>query len=595
MEHGEQTAPKPAEPTPRVRFVALRGREPLTLLRFHPRITVLSGFGDGIGAWLSGAFARGPAGAPEGFVEIAGERVALSAVPAAVCEGGECPLIDAATIEHDLQLTANPTADLGSELEAIDAAIQNARRRQQMLAERVSVLDDEMARVETRVADLQATKAPARRNVLARDRSEDAAQLEQLLENLAVAAELPKAQDPAAEALARAFDALDHAARRHRNRDEIEEELRKWELVTREARSRLSERRATAPHIESSDLAEASRLREAIREAHDRRPRVLRKRAEDDITALEGELRALLDRLGARSYEDLMLLGTGLGSAATDLAIREATNVVAAAERRCAELQAELSQPDLDDLRSERQELVERAVSILGYDPGRDPARALREYRVEPQQYTDAQVALARKLRDLGARVDGTPEQTAQRLIDEWQATRAEHERGFAELQRLDDELSEQERVAREGRTMRARLTRELEQRSTEIEDLSFDRRRLAERLQQARPLSAGPVGAITPSIVDRAIATTLRRDGISAATLPIVIDNPLEIIAPEFRNRALDAIARSAGTAQIVIVTDDDAAVQWAHQVGDTVALAWTADGARGFMAERSARQASA
>jgi hypothetical protein len=595
MEHGEPAAPAPTEPTPRVRFVALRGREPRTLLRFHPRITVLSGFGDGIGAWLSGAFARGPAGAPEGFVEIAGERLALSAIPPAIYEAGECPLIDAATIEHDLQLIANPTADLGFELEAIDAAIQNAQRRKQMLSERRGALDEEIARIEARLADLQATKAPARRNVLARDRSEDAAQLEQLLENLAAATELPKAQDPAAEALARAFDALDHAARRHRNRDEIEEEFRKWELVTAEARSRLAERRATAPRAAPSDLAEAARLREAIREAHDRRPRMLRKRADDDITALEGELRALLGRLGVRSYEDLMLLGTGLGSGDTDLAIREATNVVAAAERRCAELQAELSQPDLDDLRSERQDLVERAASILGHDPGRKPADTLREYRVEPQQYADAHVALARKLRDLGARVEGTPEQTAQRLIDDWQATRAEHERGFAELQRLDDELADQERVAREGRTMRARLTRELEQRSTEIEDLSFDRRRLAERLQQARPLSSGPIGAITPSIVDRAIATTLRRDAVGDATLPIVIDNPLEIFAPEFRNRALDALARSAGTAQIVIITDDDAAVEWAHHVGDAVALAWTADGARGFMAERSARQASA
>jgi hypothetical protein len=593
MEHGDLAPPTTTEPTPRVRFVALRGREPLTLLRFHPRITVLSGFGEGIGAWLAGAFARGPAGAPDGFAETSGERVVLSALPPVVY-GGECPLIDAATIEHDLQLIANPSAELGYELEAIDAAIQNAQRRKQILAERVTVLDEEVARIESRLADLQATKAPARRNVLARDRSEDAAQLEQLLENLAVAAALPKAQDPAAEALARAFDALDHAARRHRNRDEIEEELRKWELVTAEARTRLAERRATAPRVAPTDLAEASRLREAIREAHDRRPRMLRKRADDDVGALETELRDLLERLGARSYEDLMLLGTGLGSADTDLAIREATNVVAAAERRCAELRAELTQPDLDDLRSERHELIERAAAILGRDPGRRPADALREFRVEPSEYSDAQVALARKLRDLGARVEGTPEETAQRLIDEWQATRAEHERGFAELQRLDDELGEQERAAREGRTLRARLTRELERRSTEIEDLSFDRRRLAERLHQARPLSGGPIG-ITPAVVDRAIATTLRRDAVGDAALPVVIDNPLEVIPAELRSRALDAIARSAGAAQIVIITEDEVAVQWAHSVGDVAAFAWTADDARGFMAERSARKASA
>jgi hypothetical protein len=594
MEHGEPVAATPNAPTPRVRFVALRGRDPLTLLRFHPRITVLSGFGEGLGAWLAGAFARGAAGAPDGFAELAGQRVALSALPAGVYIAGECPLIDAATLEHDLQLIANPTADLGSELEAIDAAIQNAQRRQHMLAERATVLDEEIARVEHRLADLQATKAPARRNVLARDRSEDAAQLGQLLNNLAIAAALPKAEDPAAAALARAFDALDHAARRHRHRDEVEDELRKWELVTAEARSRLAERRATAPRVAPTDLAEASRLREAIREAHDRRPRMFSKR-DDDVAALDAELRSLLDRLGARSYEDLMLLGTGFGSADTDLAIREATNVVAAAERRCSELGAELSQPDLDEMRSERRELVERAAAILGHDPGRDPAGALREYRVEPQQYTDAHVALARKLRDLGARIDGTPEQTAQRLIQEWEATRAEHERGFADLQRLDEELAEQERVAREGRTMRARLTRELEQRATEIEDLSFDRRRLAERLQQARPLSAGASGTITPSTIDRAISTALHRNSVNDSPLPIVIDNPLEVLAPEFRARALDALARSAGAAQIVIITDDDAAVQWAHHAGDAVALAWTADDARGYAAARNANKASA
>src|SRR5262249_37004220 len=104
MEHEEGVVPTPAgEPARRVRFVAMRGREPATLLRFHPRITVLSGFGDGFATWLAGALARGPMGTPEGFAEVSGERIALSALPAEVYDAGECPVIDAAAIEHDLQ------------------------------------------------------------------------------------------------------------------------------------------------------------------------------------------------------------------------------------------------------------------------------------------------------------------------------------------------------------------------------------------------------------------------------------------------------------------------------------------------------------
>jgi hypothetical protein len=89
--------------------------------------------------------------------------------------------------------------------------------------------------------------------------------------------------------------------------------------------------------------------------------------------------------------------------------------------------------------------------------------------------------------------------------------------------------------------------------------------------------------------IIDRAFATTMHRDAVCDARLPVIVNDPLEPLAPEFKIRALDAIARSSGAAQIVIVTNDDAAVEWARNVGDSAVLAWTADDARGFLARKA------
>jgi len=572
----------------RIRFVAVRGPAPSTFLRFHPRVTVLGGFGDGLTAWLAQALAYGRDHAPDGFAEVDGTRVAFLDLPEGAFRG-TCPVVGANALAEDLQhLRSASFGDLGPELQAIADSIGDAEHAIEALEGRIGALTAEVEAAEHQVVQLQQRQAPARRTAVTRDRSEDADQLERLLEAVVEAQALPRAAHPDAEPLARAFEALDYAVRRHRPRVDVEEELRKWELVTAEARARLAERRANAPRVSAGDLAEASRLRESLRDATERRGRVLRRRS-DEIAALEGQLQALLHRLGARSYEDLMLLGTGLGSADADLAIREATNVVAAAERRCAELRAELSEPTIEDLRAERDMLLRRAEEVLGNDPSGDPATTLRGLHIEPPALTAAIAALSEKLRSVGARGDGDVVATAQALISDWRALRIDQARGQIELRALDAQIADAELIVRRGRTLRARLTQDIDVRRTEIDDLEFDRQRIETRLHAANAENGATVAAITPTIVDRAVASMLRRADIVDATLPIVLEDPFAVLPVELRRGALDALARSAvnGT-QFILVTGDVMAVRWAQTTRDSVAMAWTAEDARGVASAR-------
>src|SRR4051812_50166408 len=65
----------------RLRFVAVRGPAPSTFLRFHPRITVLAGFGAGVAEWLAQSLANGRDQAPDGFAEFESARVGLPPLP----------------------------------------------------------------------------------------------------------------------------------------------------------------------------------------------------------------------------------------------------------------------------------------------------------------------------------------------------------------------------------------------------------------------------------------------------------------------------------------------------------------------------------
>jgi hypothetical protein len=576
MEQGEGVAPSLArDPAGHIRFVALRGPEPTTLLRFHPRLTVLSGFSDRLVDWLAGTLCGGPGLAPDGFAVLDGARVPLSNLPEWAYSADRCPVVRASALEEDLAHLGQGSRDeLGFELNAVATSIDAARRRSEAMAQEVADLDERIAAAERRIAELEATGVVAPRQSLARDRTEDAAELERLLDAVVEAERLPKAPHPAAEALARAFDALDDAARRHRPRAEVEVELRKWEMVTAEARARLAERRATAPRVSPADLAEATRLREALAEANDRKPAGRFRRPTEDPAALRAQLDALLARLGVRSVDDLLLLGTGLGSDDSDLAIREATNVVAAAERRCADLRAVLSERSIEQLRAEREELMEHAIAVLGRNPGSRPAAALREFRVEPQAFVDAQATLVARLREHGVRVEGTIIETTRRLIDEWREQRLERERGQAAFEAYEDDLAEAQRITRQGRTARARLAREIEARRTEMEDLEFDRRRLERRVRE----EGARVATITPGIVERVVANVLDADGVANSPLPIIVEDPFGPLDAKLRMHALAALARRAGQHQIVLVTPDASTVTWARNAGENVALAWTA-----------------
>jgi hypothetical protein len=123
---------------------------------------------------------------------------------------------------------------------------------------------------------------------------------------------------------------------------------------------------------------------------------------------------------------------------------------------------------------------------------------------------------------------------------------------------------------------MRARLSREIESRRTEIEDLEFDRVRLERRVGDDRP--DPDVSTITPAIVDRVVADMLTFDDAASSVLPVIVEDPFGALEPELRHRALATLARRAGANQIVLVTADSAVVEWAKKAGDDVAIAWTA-----------------
>jgi hypothetical protein len=220
----------------------------------------------------------------------------------------------------------------------------------------------------------------------------------------------------------------------------------------------------------------------------------------------------------------------------------------------------------------------------------------LRAYRVEPQRYVAAQVALANKLRELGARVDSTVVDTAQALLAEWDEQQERQERSRTELERLGAELAESERFARQSRAARARLERELDAQLTQVEDLDFDRRRLEHGVREATSEpEVTTVTKLTPAFVDRAVHDMLEqaRDVHASATLPVIVEDPFGALEPELRRHALGALARRANSYQIVLVTADAATVTWAQRAGDNVALAWTLQDAMERMARMTGRSA--
>jgi len=120
-----------------------------------------------------------------------------------------------------------------------------------------------------------------------------------------------------------------------RSLNAVRAELRKWERALDEARARLAARRAEAPRVGPSELAEAARLRNEWRYAQRAHKHVRRGPSRRTVEELERRYRDFLTRVGASSFEDLAVVGTGFGASPADLAIREAAVAVSIAEQRC--------------------------------------------------------------------------------------------------------------------------------------------------------------------------------------------------------------------------------------------------------------------
>ena len=71
--------------------------------------------------------------------------------------------------------------------------------------------------------------------------------------------------------------------------------------------------------------------------------------------------------------------------------------------------------------------------------------------------------------------------------------------------------------------------------------------------------------------------AAGLRSVGLAGA-LPLVLDDPFAVLDDDELNTVLDRLARLADAVQVVLVTDREAAVAWAAQIGSERALVHSA-----------------
>lgn len=104
--------------------------------------------------------------------------------------------------------------------------------------------------------------------------------------------------------------------------------------------------------------------------------------------------------------------------------------------------------------------------------------------------------------------------------------------------------------------------------------DLAFDLRdrveAAARRIHEAGGQGvAAPAAAAEPAELAQALMVRmneLRHAGTSGESLPLLLDEPLQGIAPSVKHWVLEMAARSAGTPQIVYLTDDPDVAAWAR-----------------------------
>lgn len=571
------SAEERGDPRPGVRFVAVRSTaDPSLALRFHPRLTVVTGFGDRGPRLVAEALRLARGGDTSGIAELDGALVPLARLPAAVAAAPP-RIVGAAELRAAFARLTGATRDrLDDEIDAMAELVIGVEARCMEASGRIETIESGIRALEQGIAELAARRGEAGCDAGERPEGPDA--LEALLVAAEEAAALPKIVDPEAEQLAREWETLEASSAVRRAHSEIAAELRSCEDVTRAARERLIHLRTADREAEPAELFEAIRLRKAWTEARARTAtRFAGARRREAADRARAAYDAHLRRYGVSTVEELAGSGTKRGTRDDDPEIQEAAAALAAAERRCEELRWLMRAPD-DEREATRIVMRARARRILGREPGRDLAAALRAHRLDPREHVQAQIALAAALRAEQVRIDTTLEAAARDWIASLHAEQEAWERRQAELRRLDAELAHRRAELTEARSAHVDAGRELERLTAELEDLRFELRRLEARRAEHEHLDPiADLDEITPTQIPHLLHLAAGLDRPPTAHRPVVFDDPFADVHPAARRHVMSGLLSLAGRVQVVVFTDDAQTVAWARRAGDDFALVWS------------------
>lgn len=561
-----------------LRIVALRSTtDPSLALRFHPRLTVVTGFGSRPITLISDGVRLARGGAASGIVELDGALVPISRLPADLAALSP-RVVGTVELRAALEHLAGATRDrLDDELDATAELVIGVEARCIEASGRIEAIESGIRSLEQAIVELAERREETAERV--DDRPEGPEAIEALLAAAEAAGRLPKMVHPEAEELAREWEAFEAASAVRRARNEIAAELRSCEDTVRDARDQLLRLRTTARQPEPSELAEAVRLRQAWTVARVRAAsRFAGVRREQAVERARAAYDAHLRRFGVSNHQELTALGTRSGSGDVEEELRATSALLVAAERRCEELRWLLRAPD-DEREATRIVLRARARRILGREPGRDVAAELREFRIDPPEHVQAQVALAAALRGLQIRVETTLEDAAHAWIDSRLAERGRWEERQSEVRRVDSELAHRRAELAEARRALLDAGRELERLTAELEDLRFEQRRLEARRDEHEQVRPGiELDEVTPAQIPHLLHIAAGLDPVSAAgERPVVVDDPFGDVDPRARRHVLSGLLSLAGRVQVIVLTDDAQVVEWARRAGEYFALVWS------------------
>lgn len=560
-----------------LRFVALRSTADDSLaLRFHPRLTVVTGFGERAPGLVADALRLARSGDASGIAELDGALVPLSRLPADIAALAP-RVVGPVDLRAALARLTGATRDrLDDEIDAVGELVIEVEAACIQASGRIEAMESGIRTLEHGITELAARRETALESLGPRPEAPEV--LESLLSAAEEAAALPRVTDPEAEELARSWEALEAASAIRRARSDIAADLRAREDEVRAARERLIRLRTATRSVEPAELYEATRLRKAWTEARARtatrfagaRRRTAAEQARD---AYDAHLR----RFGVSSVEELASIGRK-PTPDDDPEVRQAAGELAAAEQRCEELRFLLRAPD-DQREATRIVMRARARRILGREPDRDLVADLRSHRLDPPEHAQAQVALAAALRALQIRVETTLEAAARDWIGAQHEQRHAWEQRQAEIRQLDAQVGQRRAELAAARHELVEAGRELERLTAELEDLRFEQRRLEQRRSEHEHVQPGvELDEVTPSQIPHLLHVAAGLDRPSrGGDRPVVVDDLFDDVQAGARRHVLSGLLSLAWRLQVVVFTDDGEVVEWARRAGDDFALVWS------------------